>query len=271
MKSTGIVRIILAVFLSIAMFSLIPLCQTPAAKPTEKPDDNPKPKMEPLPQAVVKYLNALEIINKNPKRQSLEPLLKLANEAAGALSEMDPKLESCYLDRVVDFWALKWKMYELGVVLIPGGEFTAADAYPYYEYFLQLAIKKGLEEDISFFKFMSGYTSAISWAMTNSGATKLSVLRNAYKELSDYKLSHPTSYKEALTKIMEGALGAFTNCYCVFESSSEAIAEFQAVIDMAQKDSISSSVKDSLDNEHMRIKSGRSFKQFDCRYAGSPR
>ena len=115
MKRVG--KFILAVFLVITMFSISPLCQAPAAKP----DNNPKPKMEPLPKAVDTYINALDKINQNPNRQSLEPLLKLADGAAAALSDVDPRLESCYLDRVVDFWALKWKMYELGVVLIPGG------------------------------------------------------------------------------------------------------------------------------------------------------
>ncbi|HNQ77636.1 MAG TPA: hypothetical protein PK747_01695 [Acidobacteriota bacterium] len=234
-----------------------------AQEPGKKLEAN----MEPLPREVAGYLEAMDKFECSETHETMEPLFNMARAAGRSLMNPNPSKESSYLERVDEKLYQSFRKQMRGLVVEEVGGDYAPQAYPDYQYFLRLAIKKGLEEDVDFFQLIQDYGPYYlqdMWANTN-GCTKYIVLRNAYERFAKYRNRHPNSYQEALIEEMRKIGWEFAICTCVCEDRHEGTREFFAFLELPQYGELDLNTRKFLREIGDELKSGTSKIKFNCK------
>jgi hypothetical protein len=244
MGSTSIVRIILAVFLSIAMFSLIPLCQTPTAV-------KPEPTLEPLPPAAVEYLDALAAFNKTEGPKSMENLFNKAKAAATELARIDNRTDSSYIERINNTNLAAVRNQLPGLVIHSGPDTTGA--WPNYGFFSELAKKKGLESDITFFtileeqyrkEYLYGEINYIEELGGYASCAKYGylIMSRDYESWLKYHKQFPNNYNKTVAEEMKDIEDLFTDPHLACGSRMEVIYEFIRFLEMVDDPALKTAV-----------------------------
>lgn len=238
----------------------------------QKSTSKPKPEQEPLPKAAVEYLDALAFVEKAKGHMSIEELYNKAIIASDTLNKWDNATDTSFVSR----WFGKDRAPYLedqmvGLLIWDSPEFEPG-AFPDIKFFLQLAVKQGLDEDIAFFKILNEQyptgcmeiiNQSANYFLDHGGGIKYGflILTKDYSKWLDFQKKYPNSYKKSVAEYMGRIAGEFLgDCLCAYSKREDVIKEFKTFLKLELDPQLKAGVEKCMQG----VESGKTKIDVDC-------